>query len=178
MGLLGSWLFFFFFFFCGKQLYKWLAICFHIAFFYHFLLFNFHETYTRHLSHKMNVACTISCPNIKCQGHTGCSKVFVMSPWWLHACLADSLHMWHKYNPWGDSVSCSIFRSKFKDHTGHLKSRSHGLLKVFVSCLVCGIGVGGAVRFLVVGTIGQRERPPRGQLWMEQCLTPLKYWPI
>ena len=39
-------------------------------------------------------------------------------------------------------------------------------------------GVGGAVRFLVVGTIGQRERPPRGQLWMEQCLTPLKYWPI
>ena len=40
------------------------------------------------------------------------------------------------------------------------------------------MGVGGAVRFLVVGTIGQRERPPRGQLWMEQCLTPLKYWPI
>ena len=39
-------------------------------------------------------------------------------------------------------------------------------------------GVGGAVRFLVVGTIGQRERPPRGQLWMEQCLTVLKYWPI
>ena len=39
-------------------------------------------------------------------------------------------------------------------------------------------GVGGAVRFLVVGTIGQGERPPRGQLWMEQCLTLLKYWPI
>ena len=39
-------------------------------------------------------------------------------------------------------------------------------------------GVGGAVRFLVVGTIGQEERPPRGQLWMEQCLTSLKYWPI
>ena len=39
-------------------------------------------------------------------------------------------------------------------------------------------GVGGAVRFLVVGTIGQGERPPRGQLWMEQCLTSLKYWPI
>ena len=34
-------------------------------------------------------------------------------------------------------------------------------------------GVGGAVRFLVVGTIGQKERPPRGQLWMEQCLTSL-----
>ena len=40
------------------------------------------------------------------------------------------------------------------------------------------LGVGGAVRFLVVGTIGQGERPPRGQLWMEQCLTSLKYWPI
>ena len=39
-------------------------------------------------------------------------------------------------------------------------------------------GVSGAVRFLVVGTIGQEERPPRGQLWMEQCLTSLKYWPI
>ena len=25
---------------------------------------------------------------------------------------------------------------------------------------------------------GQEERPPRGQLWMEQCLTSLKYWPI
>ena len=39
-------------------------------------------------------------------------------------------------------------------------------------------GVGGAVRFLVVGTIGKEERPPWGQLWMEQCLTSLKYWPI
>ena len=28
----------------------------------------------------------------------------------------------------------------------------------------------GAVRFLVVGTIGKEERPPRGQLWMEQYL--------
>ena len=37
--------------------------------------------------------------------------------------------------------------------------------------LVLKSGVGGAVRFLVVGTIGQGERPPRGQLWMEQCLT-------
>ena len=26
--------------------------------------------------------------------------------------------------------------------------------------------------------IVQRERPPWGQLWMEQCLTPLKHWPI
>ena len=39
-------------------------------------------------------------------------------------------------------------------------------------------GEGGAVRFLVVGTISQEERPPRGQLWTEQCLTSLKYWPI
>ena len=39
-------------------------------------------------------------------------------------------------------------------------------------------GVGGAVRFLVVGTIGKEGRPPRGQLWMEQYLISLKYWPI
>ena len=39
-------------------------------------------------------------------------------------------------------------------------------------------GVGGAVRFLVVGTIGTEERPPRGQLWMEQYLISLKYWLI
>ena len=39
-------------------------------------------------------------------------------------------------------------------------------------------GLGGAVRFLVVGTIGKEERQSRGQLWMEQCLTSLKYWPI
>ena len=46
------------------------------------------------------------------------------------------------------------------------------------STLYMVLGVGGAVRFLVVGTISQGERPPRGQLWMEQCLTSLKYWPI
>ena len=39
-------------------------------------------------------------------------------------------------------------------------------------------GVGGAVRFFVVGTIGKEERLPRGQLWMEQYLISLKYWPI
>ena len=32
--------------------------------------------------------------------------------------------------------------------------------------------------YLTVAYIGQGERPPRGQLWMEQCLTSLKYWPI
>ena len=45
----------------------------------------------------------------------------------------------------------------------------------FMSGELCSLpalaGVGGAVRFLVVGTIGQ-------ELWMEQCLTLLKYWPI
>ena len=30
--------------------------------------------------------------------------------------------------------------------------------------------VGGAVRFLVMGTVGEEERPPRGQLWMDQYL--------
>ena len=41
-------------------------------------------------------------------------------------------------------------------------------------------GVGGAVRYLVAGTIGTEpeERPPRGQLWMEQFLILFKYWPI
>ena len=48
----------------------------------------------------------------------------------------------------------------------------------FVYGLLIFQGVGGAVRFLVVGTIVQEERPPQGQLWMEQCLTLLKYWPI
>ena len=31
---------------------------------------------------------------------------------------------------------------------------------------------------IIQNNIGQEERPPRGQLWMEQCLTLLKYWPI
>ena len=32
------------------------------------------------------------------------------------------------------------------------------------------LGVSGAVRFLVVGTIGQEERPLQGQLWMADSL--------
>ena len=36
--------------------------------------------------------------------------------------------------------------------------------------LLTGLGVGGALRFLVVDTISKEERPPRGQLWMEQYL--------
>ena len=43
---------------------------------------------------------------------------------------------------------------------------------------LCFRGVGGAVRFLVVGTIGKEERPPRSQLWMEQYLISLIYRPI
>ena len=39
-------------------------------------------------------------------------------------------------------------------------------------------GVGGAVRSLVVGTTSKEERPPQGQLYMEQYLISLKYWPI
>ena len=54
---------------------------------------------------------------------------------------------------------------------------------IFLVILFCGHyshfdGVGGAVRFLVVGIIGIEKRPPRGQLWMEQYLISLKYWPI
>ena len=49
--------------------------------------------------------------------------------------------------------------------------------KMFSFLSMCS-GLDGAVRFLVVGIIGWEEKPPRGQLWMEQCLTSLKYWPI
>ena len=62
------------------------------------------------------------------------------------------------------------------DHRDRLLSSSFCL--ILDSSIGLFDGVGGAVRFLVVGTIGQEERPPRGQLWMEQCLTSLKYWPI
>ena len=56
--------------------------------------------------------------------------------------------------------------------------RLYSLSHTLITLVPAHQGVGGAVRFLVVGTIGQEERPPRGQLWMEQCLTSLKYWPI
>ena len=63
---------------------------------------------------------------------------------------------------------------------------NHGAVGVYSECrhslslsyVVVDSGVGGAVRFLVVGTIGTEERPTRGQLWMEQYLISLKYWPI
>ena len=41
-----------------------------------------------------------------------------------------------------------------------------------------GKGVGEAERYLVVGTIGKEERLSQEQLWMEQYLISLKYWPI
>ena len=54
---------------------------------------------------------------------------------------------------------------------------------VYIVCVIfllvwIDAGVGGAVSILVVGTIGEEERQPRGQLRMEQCLTSLKYWPF
>ena len=52
-----------------------------------------------------------------------------------------------------------------------------GSILSYVICPINSIGVGEAVRFLVVGTIGKEERPPRGQLWMVQYLISLKYWP-
>ena len=69
--------------------------------------------------------------------------------------------------------------SHYQDLQGHVgalgqRDLTHWILEIFF----INLGVGGAVRFLVVGTIGQEERPPQGQLWMEQCLTSLKYWPI
>ena len=39
-------------------------------------------------------------------------------------------------------------------------------------------GVGEALRFIVVDTIGKEERPQQGQFWKEQYLISLKYWPI
>ena len=38
--------------------------------------------------------------------------------------------------------------------------------------------MGRDVGFLVVGTISKEKRPPQDQLWMEQYLASLKYWPI
>ena len=55
---------------------------------------------------------------------------------------------------------------------------TEGRRYVVTLSLIGWAGVGGAVRFLVVGTIGKEERPPRGQLWMEQYLISLKHWPI
>ena len=60
---------------------------------------------------------------------------------------------------------------------------THLIYSIIVSCADDWLnfdvwGVGGAVRSRVVGTIVKEERPPWGQLWMEQYLISLKYWPI
>ena len=55
-----------------------------------------------------------------------------------------------------------------------------GLVGLMQDCSnsIANAGVDGAVRLLVVGTSGKEERPPRRQLWMEQYLISIKYWPI
>ena len=47
--------------------------------------------------------------------------VLAVSASWLHAYLTDLCHMWHKFNPWEDNVSCTIniSRSKGQGHTDH-----------------------------------------------------------
>ena len=79
-------------------------------------------------------------------------------------------------------LPCIIFYYIVAFQIGHIMDRvmtfGPGVRVTNVWWLPPTDGVGGAVRFLVVGTIGQEERPPRGQLWMEQCLALLKYWPI
>ena len=52
-------------------------------------------------------------------------QVLALSTPWLRPYLAESLHMWHSYNTWGDDVSCTIFRVKGQT------SRPHGLLEAF-----------------------------------------------
>ena len=52
------------------------------------------------------------------------------------------------------------------------------IMNRFPHILIIILGVGGAVGFLVVGTIVKEERPQWGQPWMEQYLISLKYWPI
>ena len=40
---------------------------------------------------------------------------------YLAAYFMDYIHTWHKYNPWGDNVSCSIPGPEVESqgHTGH-----------------------------------------------------------
>ena len=48
---------------------------------------------------------------------------------WLVAYFMDYIPMWHKYNPWGDNVLCTISRSIGE------RSRSHGSIKLLRSGL-------------------------------------------
>ena len=34
---------------------------------------------------------------------------FMVYALWLIACLTDLLHVWHKYNPWGDNMLRKTF---------------------------------------------------------------------
>ena len=122
--------------------------------------------------------------SIKFQCHRGW-KINNFNPIWVRTPGRLQLS-----NP--SDLACSRSSDKFQSHTGQ-KNADFDPNWAFPDCdsslnspmalkwctkLDVVYGVGGAVRFLVVGTIGQEERPPRGQLWMEQCLTLLKYWPI
>ena len=93
--------------------------------------------------------------------------------------LSDSCEYFHIKKQsccqWPTAPSCQQAVNVWEQH-GWFTSLSWAVVDCFT--LTQPYGVGGAVRFLVVGTIRQEERPPRGQLWMEQCLTLLKYWPI
>ena len=71
-----------------------------------------------------------------------------------------------------------MFSIKFQVHTGRKIDYLNPMLSKITRPVAAVKGVGGAVRFFVVGTIGKEERLPRGQLWMEQYLISLKYWPI
>ena len=99
--------------------------------------------------------------------------------WWAPSAKRKDHHgvspgwssVWHRSGDgWGCEVSCG----------GHHRQRRKTTTGSALDGAVFDIaqGMGGAVRFLVVGIIGKEERPPPGQPWMEQCLTSLKYWPI
>ena len=67
---------------------------------------------------------------------------------------------------------------KFQVHTDRKIDDLNPMLSKITRPVAAVKGVGGAVGFLVVGTIDKEEGPLRGQLWMEHYLISLKYWPI
>ena len=84
---------------------------------------------------------------------------------------ATHLKIGHLYILSLDAWPSSQLHMDYMDLDVHCPSEAVDLI---THSLTRSPGVGGAMRLLVVGTIGQEERPPRGQLWMEQCLTSLK----
>ena len=72
----------------------------------------------------------------------------------------------HQQQPWVWKCRINIF----------LSSMSKDFLKPWH--LSIKNWVGGAVKFLVVGTISTEDRPPQDELCMVQYLTYLKHWPI